>query len=341
MLVILSQKIDTESEYEDQLFQTYHYPSRYRKQLHSGDVFVYYQGNRYDRSQRYYFGVGRIGEINQLDDDNYYAQLIDCRKFKKHIPIYLPDGGYIEQLGYDSVRKSINPPWQSSVRPLSQDAFNYILKAAGIQFISDPLSSADELKEKLKDAVRDFYVGQDDGAILRIESISKAIAQIKGLSVECDNDRDPECGLQADTKVQSLRVNQLLEYCQTMKMSYSYKPVLIMSLFQPENTSGKISIQEATQFFRRYYADRKSKGLCVEKKRCVYQKDDVTDRQIAENIIANPVHALAGSGFFLYDPETQEFSVLPNIQKEIDSKIKSEILRICKGKLNSYYGEEK
>lgn len=38
MIVILSQRIDIQSEYEDELFKTYHYPSRYRNQLHEGDI---------------------------------------------------------------------------------------------------------------------------------------------------------------------------------------------------------------------------------------------------------------------------------------------------------------
>ena len=46
MLIILSQKIDTESPYSDEPFNSYHYPARYRNQIHEGDVFVYYQGNR-------------------------------------------------------------------------------------------------------------------------------------------------------------------------------------------------------------------------------------------------------------------------------------------------------
>ena len=111
MLVILSQKVDSESSYSDELFNSYHYPAKYRNLLHKGDVFIYYQGNRQDKSQRYYFGVGTVGEILTTDGENYYAKLLDCQQFGKKVPIYLPDGGYIEQLGYDSVRKSVNPPW--------------------------------------------------------------------------------------------------------------------------------------------------------------------------------------------------------------------------------------
>lgn len=180
MFVILSQRIDTKSSYADRLFQVYHYPARYRNQLHEGDIFVYYQGNRQTKDLRYYFGTGIVGEIRSTDGINYYAQLLHCHQFAKNVPIHLPDGGYVEQLGYQSVRKSPNPPWQSSVRPLSQEAYKYILNSAGIVPVhkSEAGDTVDELKEKLKSAVKAFYVDQDLSAIQRIEQLSAKIGQL-------------------------------------------------------------------------------------------------------------------------------------------------------------------
>lgn len=91
-LLILSQKVDSASSYADELFRSYHYPAKYKNQLHKGDIFIYYQGNRYDKSQRYYFGMGTVNEILTADGENYYAKLVDCQRFEKKVPIYLPDG---------------------------------------------------------------------------------------------------------------------------------------------------------------------------------------------------------------------------------------------------------
>lgn len=179
MLVVLSQKVDSLSSYADKLFLSYHYPARYKNQLHEGDIFIYYQGNRYDKSQRYYFGVGIVSEILTTDGENYYAKLADCQRFEKKVSIYLPSGGYIEQLGFETVRKSINPPWQSSVRPLSQSAYDYILNAAGIQFPpkAEYSGSVDTMKDDLKLAIKDFYVERNTSAIHRIENIASAIGK--------------------------------------------------------------------------------------------------------------------------------------------------------------------
>ena len=177
MIVVLSQKIDTRSGYSDELFKTYHYPGRYRNQLHEGDTFVYYQGNKSIQEQRYYFGTGKIGVIRKADEDNYYAELYDCQKFEKVVPIYLPKGEYkyIEQLSYDTVRKKLNPPWQSSIRPLSEEAYNYILKAGGISDYLTPEEGINLLDDKLKEAIRRYYVGKDRHSITLIRQYATMI----------------------------------------------------------------------------------------------------------------------------------------------------------------------
>ena len=182
MIIILSQKIDTDSTYADEVFSSYHYPSRYRNQIHEGDTFIYYQGNRYSKEQRYYFGVGTVGRITNIDEKNYRADLLDCHKFKEKVPIYLPEGGYIEQLGYSSVRNSVNPPWQSSIRPLSQQAYDYILEKSGIVIDLLNGNSLEEKKELLKKSIRAFYLDKKDEAIIYICKLSNEIAEKLGLN---------------------------------------------------------------------------------------------------------------------------------------------------------------
>ena len=178
MLIILSQKVDSESTYSDDLFKVYHYPGRYRNQIHEGDIFVYYQGNRYDKSQRYYFGMGKIGKITCVDNENYYADLLAGQKFEKKIPIYLPDGGYVESLGYETIRKSVNPPWQSSIRPLSEEALAFIKRNAGKL---EAIESVEELKASLKRSMQAFYVAGKEEAALEILDNAERLCRALGL----------------------------------------------------------------------------------------------------------------------------------------------------------------
>ena len=248
MIVILSQKIDTESSYTDTPFKTYHYPARYQKQLHVGDSFIYYQGNRYDRTQRYYFGTGKIADISVYDSDSFLASLSECQRFKKIVPIYHPNGGYIEELGFDTVRRSKNPPWQSSIRPLSLDAYNYIIKASGL-CISDK-ATISGLESQLKNHIRQYYLNKDNTAILDIEKTASDLAVLLNLKqdkVLASESKTME--YEQHAKLLS-SASELVQYCLHMKMSYSYKPILILALLEKGNPDGSIDMISAAQFFQ-------------------------------------------------------------------------------------------
>lgn len=176
MIIILSQKIDSMSSYEgDEVFIRYHYPKRYRNQIHTGDTFVYYQGNRYSKDQRYYFGTGTIGKIVIENEENYYAELVDVIKFNQKVSIYLPDNGYVESIGFDTVRNSSIPPWQSSIRPLSLEAYDYIIQNSGCNYLLERYDI------ELKDAIRKYYIEHDDSSLLEMERLIHMIASIKNI----------------------------------------------------------------------------------------------------------------------------------------------------------------
>ena len=90
---------------------------------------------------------------------------------------------------------------------------------------------------------------------------------------------------------------------------------------------------------RAFYDSRRSQGLTVEKKKCVYQKTDITDQQIAANIISNPVRALVDSGYFFFNEEKKEISVSPEIWNALERKHKAAITRICNQRLKDYFNE--
>jgi hypothetical protein len=135
MPIILSQRIDIQSDYADIPFSTYHFPKKYINQIHSGDIFVYYQGHRNKKEYRYYFGCGVIGVIRKdSTGENYFAEILQSKRFNQSVPIYMPDGnGFIESLGFEQVRLKPTPPWQNSIRKLSDLAYQKILSFAKVE----------------------------------------------------------------------------------------------------------------------------------------------------------------------------------------------------------------
>lgn len=133
MLLILAQRIDIDPIYDDIPFERYHFPERYKGQISKGDCFIYYQGNRHKKEHRYYYGCGVIGDIvHAPEPGHYYASITQGHKFENIVPIYDPDGTYYECIDYSDIRQNINPPWQSSIRKISDRAFDIILEKGGI-----------------------------------------------------------------------------------------------------------------------------------------------------------------------------------------------------------------
>jgi hypothetical protein len=133
MPIVLSQRIDYESSYQDIPFVIYHYPKRYRNQITTGDLFLYYQGDRHKKENRYYFGYGVVGRIDSTADaEEFYAEIINGKRFSNIVPIYHPDGGFYESIAFSEVREKERPAWQNSIRKISNAAYLEILSAAGV-----------------------------------------------------------------------------------------------------------------------------------------------------------------------------------------------------------------
>lgn len=326
MYIILSQRKDLELSYSDDLYKTYHFPARYKNQISTGDTFVYYQGDRFDRTHRIYFGTGKIGTIYTTDEESYYAELYDCYTFENEIPIYLNnDEGYVETLGYDSIRKIPNPPWQSSIRPLSEQAYKHIISKAGKLIAIAENKNIDKLKNNLKAAIKGYYLG---GYLENLRTAVTIANQILG-----------ENNITTFASGANLKstpsVTSLIDYCRSMRMSYSYKPVLILSLLKSEKLS--VTLSDAVDFFRCFYEERRRNGQKIEKQNCIYQSSSTSDAMIAKNILSNPLKALLKSGYFEYIADENIIRIIDSISQQITRDDIKMLESICHQKLYTYF----
>jgi len=130
----------------------------------------------------------------------------------------------------------------------------------------------------------------------------------------------------------------LIEYCRSMRIVYSYKPILILALLQ-SGRKGSISIEKAASYFRDFYDARRASGRVVEKKPCIYLQEDITDEQIITNLITNPINSLCKSNFFFYNSQERNFYMYPEIWMALSKSDKATICDLCRQKLKSYYSD--
>lgn len=64
---------------------------------------------------------------------------------------------------------------------------------------------------------------------------------------------------------ESNRKQLFMDMVRQMDMSYSYKPVLLLGVLQYADQKGRVKLEDLVAFFKSFYAERKEKGLVVEK----------------------------------------------------------------------------
>ena len=124
--------------------------------------------------------------------------------------------------------------------------------------------------------------------------------------------------------------------CQ-MDMSYSYKPVLLLGVLQHADFKGRVKLEDLVAFFKSYYAERKKKGLVVEKTNSIYAKEGTTDRQIERNILSNPFKRFEDMQMMYHTKTLGVIQVDESVWRKLTEEEKTEIKKICLEKLDTYY----
>lgn len=130
--------------------------------------------------------------------------------------------------------------------------------------------------------------------------------------------------------------DEFMRYFRTMKMTRSYKPVLILAALQ---YGGSITVEQAAKFFVKFYQGRKAGGKIAEYGNCIYSDDPDNTAGIINNLIHNPIKALCGSGFFSYNSSERVFSFANDIYDGLTMREIDEIGQQCTLRLKMYYRE--
>lgn len=132
---------------------------------------------------------------------------------------------------------------------------------------------------------------------------------------------------------------KFLEFVEKMDMSYSYKPVLLKAIFSNIDENGKVLINDIVDYFIDFYTFRKENGLVVEKKKCLYLRDNYTRKEVERNIFANPFKRFEDMNFMKRSRNVEYVEVNKNIIKKLAEQEIKWIVEHCDMKLKEYFGE--
>jgi DNA-binding transcriptional MerR regulator len=132
---------------------------------------------------------------------------------------------------------------------------------------------------------------------------------------------------------------EFLAFARSRSMSKSYKPVLLKALLKVLNRDGEAPIAALTAEFRAFYIARRQAGLIVE-----YGPPDisdpamVSDTQLRQLIIKNPLERFLIKGFLEYLPEAGLVRFAPYLWNELRAWELLDLMQSADGQLAYYYG---
>ena len=82
--------------------------------------------------------------------------------------------------------------------------------------------------------------------------------------------------------------DMFMDMVKQMTMSYSYKPVFLLSMLKNMDETGSAKLADVAADFARYYEERREKGLPPEKKTCIFTKGGYTPKDVEQLILRMP-----------------------------------------------------
>lgn len=133
--------------------------------------------------------------------------------------------------------------------------------------------------------------------------------------------------------------DKFMEFINKMDMSYSYKPVLLKAIFDHIDEKGRVNTNDLVDYFIDYYSLRKEKGLVVEKRPCIYKRDNYTRKEVEKNIFSNPFKRFEDMNFMKRSKDIEYIEVNKHIMKKLTSDDIKWIIMHCDERLEEYFRE--
>ena len=133
------------------------------------------------------------------------------------------------------------------------------------------------------------------------------------------------------------RKRVFLDMVDEMRMSYSYKPLLLKAIFDECSEEGVASIEKIVAYFLAFYKERRNSALIVEKPDSAFAKEDCTYEDAERTILIYPYKRFADRGILHYDTGKHLISVDGSVWNSLSKDEIETIRKKCDESLIDYY----
>lgn len=124
-----------------------------------------------------------------------------------------------------------------------------------------------------------------------------------------------------------------------MTMSYSYKPVFILSFLDHMDERGQARIEDVVQEFASFYEHRLEQGKTAEKRPCIFTKGGYTDKDVERLILSMPFKRFEDMNFMHHARHLGIIQLEKAIFRRLESTDIERIRECCRAALRQYFSE--
>lgn len=130
---------------------------------------------------------------------------------------------------------------------------------------------------------------------------------------------------------------QFIDEVSDMKMSFSYKPILIKAMMEYADVNGRASMSDIIDYYLNYFQTRADQGKVVEKAESTFVQHFGDRKAARRTILIYPYKRFEMKGMMKFDKANDQIEIVPPIWDNISNKIRRVVAAYCDAQLLRYY----
>ena len=121
-------------------------------------------------------------------------------------------------------------------------------------------------------------------------------------------------------------------------LTFSFKLIFMLNMLKLADKEGEVNMDDLIREYRSYYLDRLDRGLPVDRNRCPYDREFLSDVvKVKRSILTNPFEKYERKRFVYYSKDLNRLSFHPVLWKQLTEEKKAQIKEKESGFLEKYY----
>lgn len=131
-----------------------------------------------------------------------------------------------------------------------------------------------------------------------------------------------------------------IDMAKTMTMSYSYKPVFLLSFLEHMNDAGEARLEDVAHSFAKFYEDRVARGLPAEKKPCIFTRGGYSEHDVERLILAMPFKRFEDMHIMRHSKYIGIIALYKTLAKQLTDDDIEVLRQSCDAAIHRYFGEQ-